>query len=394
MNKAITVDGLTKTYRIGSSLFGASVTYDAIKDVSFDVPVGQRLGIIGKNGAGKSTLLKILSRITSPTSGSIKIVGSISSLLEVGTGFHPEMTGRENIFLNGAILGMPSSEINKKFDDIVNFSGVEQFIDTPIKRYSSGMQTRLAFAVSAVLEPDILVVDEVLAVGDIEFQDQCMRRMKTISESGRTILFVSHNMAAIRRLCDRCILLEKGQITKDSIVVEDVVQSYLKGNSELKSAWKQDGATSYQNEAIQPISLYIANSDKESIFPEDDIELCFEFDLTHIPHNLSIGFHLYTSNMEELFYSYTTDHNNFRNSELRTGRNLLKVQIPSSLLNAQVYTIKMAAGLLGDRSIFSAEESEIKLRFRLQEYKMRSSRWHNKGNAFAPLLDWRVNEND
>lgn len=394
MNRAIVVDGLTKTYRIGSSLWGASETYDAIKDISFDVPVGQRLGIIGKNGAGKSTLLKVLSRITSPTSGSVKINGSISSLLEVGTGFHPEMTGRENIFLNGAILGMQSSQINKKFEDIVNFSGVEQFIDTPIKRYSSGMQTRLAFAVSAFLEPEILVIDEVLAVGDVEFQDQCMRQMKNISESGRTILFVSHNMAAIRRLCDRCILLEKGQITKDSADVENVVQKYLKGHSELKSAWKQDDASFCQNEAIQPVALYTTNSDAEIVFSEDDIELCFEFDLKHVPHNLSIGFHLYTSNMEELFYSYTTDHQDFRNSQLHTGRNLLKVQIPSSMLNSQEYTIKMAAGLLGDRPIFSAEESEIKLSFRVQENKMRSSRWHNKGNAIAPLLDWKIHENN
>jgi lipopolysaccharide transport system ATP-binding protein len=192
----------------------------ALQDVSFEVKEGEVLGIIGRNGAGKSTLLKILSQVTTPTSGEIKVRGRIASLLEVGTGFHPELTGRENIFLNGAILGMTKAEIRKKFDEIVAFSGVEEFIDTPVKRYSSGMYVRLAFAVAAHLEPEILIVDEVLAVGDAEFQKKCIGKMKAVAGHGRTILFVSHNMAAVSNLCTKAILMERGCITSQGHVSE------------------------------------------------------------------------------------------------------------------------------------------------------------------------------
>ena len=185
----------------------------ALKDISFEIQPGDRVGIIGRNGAGKSTLLKILSRVTTPTSGNVKIRGRVASLLEVGTGFHPELTGRENIFLNGSILGMSKQEIRKKFDEIVDFAGVEKFLDTPVKRYSSGMYVRLAFAVAAHLEPEILVVDEVLAVGDAEFQKKCLGKMDQVSKAeGRTVLFVSHNMGAINALCNSAILLDKGEI--------------------------------------------------------------------------------------------------------------------------------------------------------------------------------------
>ncbi|MCD6064164.1 MAG: Polysaccharide transporter, ATP-binding protein, partial [Flavipsychrobacter sp.] len=184
----------------------------ALKDVNFTVNQGDTVGIIGKNGAGKSTLLKILSRVTSPTEGNIKIRGRIASLLEVGTGFHPELTGRENIFLNGAILGMTKKEIASKFDEIVDFSGIAKYIDTPVKRYSSGMYVRLAFAVAAHLEPEILIVDEVLAVGDADFQKKCLGKMKDVAEHGRTVLFVSHNMGAIKNLCSKSILMTNGRL--------------------------------------------------------------------------------------------------------------------------------------------------------------------------------------
>lgn len=186
----------------------------ALKDINFEVNRGEIVGIIGKNGAGKSTLLKVLSRITYPTEGEIKLRGRVGSLLEVGTGFHPELTGRENVYLNGAILGMRKREIDEKFNDIVKFSEVEQFLDTPVKRYSSGMYVRLAFAVAAHMDPEILIVDEVLAVGDIQFQQKCLSKMKEVTSSGRTVLFVSHNMNAIRKLCTKVILLEKGNVTK------------------------------------------------------------------------------------------------------------------------------------------------------------------------------------
>jgi lipopolysaccharide transport system ATP-binding protein len=198
----------------------------ALKDVSFEVKRGEVVGIIGRNGAGKSTLLKILSRITAPTEGEVEVKGRVGSLLEVGTGFHPELTGRENIFLNGAILGMKRAEINRKFDEMVAFAEIEKFIDTPVKRYSSGMYVRLAFAVAAHLEPEILVVDEVLAVGDGSFQKKCLRKMGDVASAGRTVLFVSHNMGAIQRLCGRCILLEAGSISAEGNP-RNVIPDYL-----------------------------------------------------------------------------------------------------------------------------------------------------------------------
>ncbi len=205
----------------------------ALKDINFEVEEGDRVGIIGRNGAGKSTLLKVLSRITEPTTGNIRIKGRVASLLEVGTGFHPELTGRENIFLNGAILGMSQAEIKRKFDEIVDFSGVEKFLDTPVKRYSSGMYVRLAFAVAAHLEPEILVVDEVLAVGDADFQKKCLGKMEDVSKNeGRTVLFVSHNIGMIQKLCNRGILLHKGNIVAAD-TIDKVVNEYVEGGSSM-----------------------------------------------------------------------------------------------------------------------------------------------------------------
>lgn len=240
-NVAIRVSGVSKRYEIGkakdgslrgtlSSLFKSGAAqkdeFWALKDVSFEVKKGEVIGIIGKNGAGKSTLLKILSQITKPTEGRIEINGRVASLLEVGTGFHPELTGRENVFLNGTILGMTRKEVEDKFDEIVAFSGVEKFIDTPVKHYSSGMYVRLAFAVAAHLEPEILIIDEVLAVGDAEFQKKCLGKMKDVAGEGRTVLFVSHNMAAVRELCERGVFLENGLI-KNIGSIDSLIRNYL-----------------------------------------------------------------------------------------------------------------------------------------------------------------------
>jgi len=251
---ALILDGIGKSYQIGQrepgaeglggalkSVLSAPVRnfrklsgqseekelFWALKDVSFEVPAGQVMGIVGRNGAGKSTMLKVLSRITEPSEGSARLRGRVASLIEVGTGFHPELTGRENIYLNGAILGMTRTEIDTKFDEIVDFSEVERFLDTPVKRYSSGMFLRLAFAVAAYLEPEILVIDEVLAVGDAAFQKKCLGRMKDISHGhGRTVLFVSHNMATVRALCDRCVMLQGGRLVADGEPGE-VIDRYL-----------------------------------------------------------------------------------------------------------------------------------------------------------------------
>ena len=264
MNPIISVENLSKQYRIGTKLpyktfretlmnaitsparlfsrnsspltshpspftdsSQSSNTFWALKDVSFEVQKGEVLGIIGRNGAGKTTLLKILSRVTEPTEGEVKIRGRVGSLLEVGTGFHPELTGRENIFLNGAILGMRKEEIKKKFDEIVAFSEVEKFLDTPMKRYSSGMYVRLAFAVAAHLEPEILLVDEVLAVGDAAFQKKCLGKMGDVAKEGRTVLFVSHSMGAMKQLCSRCLFIEEGKVIEDGETLS-VIDLYLK----------------------------------------------------------------------------------------------------------------------------------------------------------------------
>jgi lipopolysaccharide transport system ATP-binding protein len=238
----------------------------ALKNINFEIKEGEVLGIIGKNGAGKSTLLKILSRVTSPTTGNIGVKGRIASLLEVGTGFHPELSGRENIFLNGAILGMSKQEIKNKFDEIVDFSGVERYIDTPVKRYSSGMYVRLAFAVAAYLDPEILIVDEVLAVGDADFQKKCIDKMKSIShENGKTILIVSHNLSSISSLCSNCFLLEHGSITlkgEPSVVIK----KYLDKDGGLNNLSQVDysnGGKYIGNNKVQLLKVFIQDSNKQ-----------------------------------------------------------------------------------------------------------------------------------
>ena len=287
MSVIIEVDNISKLYRLGSigsaslrqdiSLWFKKIVSDkkqefsetnnieseeidqnylwALKNVSFEIKEGEVVGFIGRNGAGKSTLLKVMSRIIAPTEGRIRGKGKISSLLEVGTGFHSDLTGRENIFISGHMLGMKKKEILQKFDEIIDFSGIEQFIDTPVKRYSSGMYVRLAFAVAAHLEPDILIVDEVLAVGDAEFQKKCLGKMKDVSkEKGRTILFVSHNMQAVSNLCQRAIWLEKGAI-KSNGNVETVINDYLSAYQQKK--WKQEWAIENApgNESIKVLSV-------------------------------------------------------------------------------------------------------------------------------------------
>ncbi len=234
----------------------------ALRDVSFEVQSGDVVGIIGRNGAGKSTLLKILSRITEPTMGTIKLWGRVASLLEVGTGFHSELTGRENIYLNGSILGMRKAEVARKFDEIVAFAGVEEFLDTPVKRYSSGMHVRLAFAVSAHLEPEVLVIDEVLAVGDAEFQRKCVGKMRDVSTQGRTVLFVSHNMASIQALCGRGLLLSKGRIIEDG-PIHDVVQAYLSEGEDPASlaCFEPDPASAPGDDVVKILRIRALDAD-------------------------------------------------------------------------------------------------------------------------------------
>ncbi|MCX7764701.1 MAG: polysaccharide ABC transporter ATP-binding protein [Bacteroidia bacterium] len=273
----------------------------ALKDVSFEINEGEAIGIIGKNGAGKSTLLKILSRITEPTEGYAELHGRVGSLLEVGTGFHPELTGRENIYFAGVILGMSRQEVRKKFDEIVEFAGVEQFLDTPLKYYSSGMAMRLAFSVAAHLEPEILVVDEVLAVGDIEFQKKCLNKMEDVSQkSGRTVLFVSHQMGQIRRLCNRAIWLEEGQVRMIGPTLE-VVAAYEKSN--MENPEHQNYKRTRQKAFFREWKLRSPSPYLLSTF--DPVEVVFVLEVNQMLHDVHHGILLTTMDSQILWGSYT-----------------------------------------------------------------------------------------
>lgn len=286
----------------------------ALKDVSFEIKPGEVVGIIGRNGAGKSTLLKVLSRITHPTSGRVELDGRVSSLLEVGTGFHPELTGRENIYLNGTILGMTRKEIDGKFAEIVDFSGVEKFIDTPVKFYSSGMRVRLAFSVAAHLEPAILLIDEVLTVGDAEFQKKCMGKMEEVGKEGRTVLFVSHQMAAVQGLCSRCILIEKGNIINDGKPT-NVIEHYLKkvhsyeNFNNLRRIINRSGS-----KEVILTKFYITDKNGKvlsNITCGQDIFFVFEYESkkSEMLKSLSFGFSLHNQNLQALFGVYNDSSN-------------------------------------------------------------------------------------
>jgi lipopolysaccharide transport system ATP-binding protein len=313
----------------------------ALKDVSFEVKHGEVLGIIGPNGAGKSTLLKILSRITEPTGGYAEIRGRVGSLLEVGTGFHPELTGRENIYLNGAILGMSKAEIRRKFDDIVSFAGVEKFIDTPVKRYSSGMQVRLAFAVAAHLEPEILIIDEVLAVGDAEFQKRCLGKMDEVSRSGRTVLFVSHNMAAIKALCRRAILLQAGRkLFDDSAPL--VVNRYLLTGAQsaaYQRTWTWNEAPGNENIRVLHIGVYPGIGDV--------VDVASGFVVRIIFYNFRVGTNIDTTIELRTIDGIRIFHEGYqfsRSLDSRRGFYEATFRVPGYLLNAGVYWLKLIFG--------------------------------------------------
>jgi lipopolysaccharide transport system ATP-binding protein len=294
----------------------------SLKNINFEVQQGDVLGVIGRNGAGKSTLLKILSKVTAPTSGSVKVKGRIASLLEVGTGFHPELTGRENIYLNGAILGMRKHEINRKLDEIIDFAGVEKYVDTPVKRYSSGMYVRLAFAVAAHLESEILIIDEVLAVGDAEFQQKCLGKMGDISKSdGRTIFFVSHNMPSISTLCNRAIFLKNGEISVNSSVA-NAITNYFGG--ENKSNYIKDIQLKYKEDfELSEINIFnIYNEDSTVILDHKEIVLETVFEFNGFLSNYHITYHLYNELGEGLF---SFSHENF---DFNKGTNRLFFNFP------------------------------------------------------------------
>lgn len=359
----------------------------ALKDVSFEVKQGEVLGIIGRNGAGKSTLLKILSRVTTPTSGSIKVKGRIASLLEVGTGFHPELTGRENIFLNGAILGMSRTEVKAKFDEIVDFAGIEQFIDTPVKRYSSGMYVRLAFAVAAHLEPEILVVDEVLAVGDAEFQKKCLGKMKDVSGQGRTVLFVSHNMAAVRNLCGSAILLEKGQM-KYSGRTEDVVEEYLKRNivvvEEAEKSFEPD-----TNKNFQVLNVHLTDGEgvkRETFECDMDIHIIMHIIVRKTIPGIYAYLAIRNASDETILESDSQEVGENVFSNLKEGSHAIEIKIPSRHLGHGHYQVYLNFASLMNMSGLHVESPGKVCGFHLVDST--SFVGNNRNGFFSTLVSW------
>ncbi|MDX2003057.1 MAG: ABC transporter ATP-binding protein [Chitinophagales bacterium] len=310
----------------------------ALRDVSFQLKQGDVLGVIGKNGAGKSTLLKVLSRITPPTTGHIEINGRVSSLLEVGTGFHQDLTGRENVYLNGTILGMKRKEIEKKFDEIVAFSGIEKFIDTPVKRYSSGMTVRLAFAVAAHLEPDIMIIDEVLAVGDAEFQKKCLGKMQDVSEHGRTVLFVSHNMQAMQSLCNKSIMLENGKLKMEGRT-DEVINFYLSKHSanQVEKVWDSID-TADGNELIRMRAARISKTDgtgSDVFYVNSDLNFEFEFWNLEDGSMINLSIVLNTIKGETIFNALSAA------KRISKGVHRIVFYVPGNLLNDDVYSIDL-----------------------------------------------------
>jgi lipopolysaccharide transport system ATP-binding protein len=365
----------------------------ALREVSFEVEQGQVLGIIGRNGAGKSTLLKILSRITEPTEGSVMIRGRVGSLLEVGTGFHQELTGRENIYLNGAVLGMKRAEIDRRFDEIVAFSEVEQFIDTPVKRYSSGMYLRLAFAVAAHLEPEILVVDEVLAVGDAEFQRKCLGKMGDVARQGRTVLFVSHNMSAILRLTQEALVLEKGKLVLRTSSPEAVDYYLSAGHSRAGERFWDEDEVPAESAPFRPIALRLRDKRGrmvDNVRSTEPFRIEFEYSLSVPLTGLRIGLYLYTTRGEPVFTTFDTDDPSmFEKHTSRTaGRYLSQCTIPADFLNQGRYLVGMNASSYHIKSYFEDEQA---LDFNVDAAGAPGMHWvETRQGPVRPRLKWTI----
>ena len=368
----------------------------ALRGVSFEVEVGKLLGIIGRNGAGKSTLLKILARVTEPTEGEAEIRGRVGSLLEVGTGFHPELTGRENIYLNGAILGMKRTEIERKFDEIVAFSEVEPFIDTPIKRYSSGMNLRLAFSVAAHLEPEILVVDEVLAVGDAEFQRKCLGKMSSVAQEGRTVVFVSHDMSAILRLTDEAIVLEHGRIARRAPSAEAVEYYMASGMAEAgQRTWSEADPGLSAARPFRPLALRVLDGSERPatrVMGSEPFSVEFEYELEQDIQGLRVGVYLFTGRGEPVFTSFDTD-NPEAYAELavrRAGRYRSRCRIPGDLLNEGRFVLGVNASVFRMRSYFTEEHA---LSFTVDGTGAPGSQWaESRRGPLRPALAWKIAE--
>jgi len=407
---AIKVENLSKKYTIGTKVSGSlretivhkwnslsnktnsnNEEFWALKDISFEVKQGEILGIIGKNGAGKSTLLKVLSRITEPTSGRFVMNGRVSSLLEVGTGFHPELTGRENIYLNGTILGMTRKEVKQKFDEIVDFSGVEKFIDTPVKHYSSGMYVRLAFAVAAHLEPEILIIDEVLAVGDAEFQKKCLGKMDSVAKEGRTVLFVSHNMGAVNSLCSNCILLNNGNIVTNNKTADVILKYYSNENS---TAFFEPKTKKIGDSNIELISGWVENLDgkiQNSFNFNESFNVCMKYKI--LTEQLSIpvpNFHFYYTDGSYAFVSQPASE-----KVKEKGIYIAKCNIPKFFLNNKTYFVGLAITTYHevgyDVNFWEQNALSFIIKDEMNYSEINRYNYHSEiPGVIRPLLNWKT----
>jgi lipopolysaccharide transport system ATP-binding protein len=374
----------------------AAERFWALEDVSLDIEAGEVIGLIGRNGAGKSTLLKLLSRIMPPTVGAIDIWGRVGSLLEVGTGFHPELTGRENVYFNGLILGMSRPEVARKFDEIVAFAGVEEYIDLQVKHYSTGMHTRLGFAVAAHLEPEIMIVDEVLAVGDAEFQKRCLGKMREVAGQGRTVIFVSHNMNAIQQLCNRGVLLEHGRVVCDSRDVRDVTLRYLFKEDELGAAARWDrprGFVADTHFVLEEFFIGDANGDilRGPAANDRPVFVHVRGSLLDRLPSLRVGYAIQSEDGVLLYSTLTSDEAEERHPRLDCGVCRLRCPIPPRLLNEGSYQVEFLAQLRAGEWIYQQGRNAPTIAFTIQGGLSDSPVWiARRPGALAPVLHWET----
>ncbi|NMC53142.1 MAG: ABC transporter ATP-binding protein [Chloroflexi bacterium] len=386
-------DGFERTTRrLRSSEQDPDILW-ALRGVNFEVKQGEVLGIIGRNGAGKSTLLKILSRVTEPSEGYAEIRGRVGSLLEVGTGFHPELTGRENVYLNGAILGMHRDEIESKFDEIVAFSEVEKFIDTPVKRYSSGMQLRLAFAVAAHLEPEILVVDEVLAVGDAEFQRKCLGKMNDVAQAGRTVLFVSHNMSAVLRLTQEAMVIDKGKVVLRAPSTEAVDFYLSRGLSqEGERVWEADEvpASAYP---FRPLGVRVLNGQgqvKDTLRSTEPVQIEIEYEIEQAISGLRVGLYLMTVRGEYILTSFDTDDSGLfeQHAVRQPGHYVSRCVVPPDFLNEGRYALGINASSYRVKRYFQDDQA---ITFNVDAAGAPGMQWPEpRLGPVRPRFEWKI----
>ena len=362
----------------------------ALKDVSFEVNRGEVIGVIGANGAGKSTLLKVLAQITHPTSGNVELVGRVASLLEVGTGFHPELTGRENIYLNGTILGMTKIEIDSKLDEIIDFSGVEKFLDTPVKKYSSGMRVRLAFSVAAHLDPEILLIDEVLAVGDAEFQKKCLGKMDEVARGGRTVLFVSHNMGVLNNLCENGLLLEHGE-KKSFGKMSDIIDQYLTPQiqKESKVIYEID-----KIKKLQIMEVEIINNNNQSTTSLDRMNsftINIKYDVRE--NGIKCFFSILIDKLDGTAICHTRDTDSISENDIPRliGKYYTKITFPGGLLNAGHYKLRVLAAEFNGESYDHLNPCTFEL-LDLGTFASGSQYGRQRPGVLAPLLNWKTIE--